>query len=315
MNIEKAIKDYILSLSTSEGRADNTISSYSRDLKKYSLFLKENDINNIEDIKEDIIFDFLDLLNESYSPSSINRIKTSIRNFHRFLNFKYDMKDPSLNISVTHGRKRLPIYATKDEIDRLMSVFNDEDPEDVFEHTILETIYGLGLRVSECCELKTNQVNLRDGFVKVLGKGNKERVIPIPERTKKLMDKYFSNIRFSWQKRNTNRFFINHFGKPIYSEYVEKMLRERINEAGIDKHLTPHKLRHSYATHLLEGGADLRVIQELLGHSDISTTEIYTHVESERLKETYMNAHPFSHENNLGINEHIINNKKNDENR
>jgi site-specific recombinase XerD len=299
MKVEKAIKDYILSLSTSEGRADNTISSYARDLKKYSLFLNENSIDEVEDIKEDQIFDFLDSLSSDYSQSSINRLKTSIRNFHRFLNFKYDMKDPTLNISVTHGRKRLPIYATKDEIDRLMSVFNDEDQKDMFEHTILETIYGLGLRVSECCELRTNQVNLRDGFVKVLGKGNKERVIPIPSRTRKLMDEYFSNIRYSWQKRNTNRFFINRFGKPIYSEYVEEMIRKRVEEAGIDKHLTPHKLRHSYATHLLEGGADLRVIQELLGHSDISTTEIYTHVESERLKDAYMKAHPFSKENKL----------------
>lgn len=299
MKVEKAIKDYILSLSTSEGRADNTISSYARDLKKYSLFLNENMIDDIEEIREDKIFDFLDSISSNYSQSSINRLKTSIRNFHRFLNFKYDLKDPTLNISVTHERKRLPIYATKDEIDRLMSVFNDKDQKDMFEHTILETIYGLGLRVSECCELRTSQVNLRDGFVKVLGKGNKERVIPIPVRTRKLMEEYFSNIRYSWQKKNTNRFFINRFGKPIYSEYVEDMLRKRVEEAGIDKHLTPHKLRHSYATHLLEGGADLRVIQELLGHSDISTTEIYTHVESERLKDAYMKAHPFSKENKL----------------
>ena len=299
MKVEKAIKDYILSLSTSEGRADNTISSYARDLKKYSLFLNENMIDDIEEIREDKIFDFLDSISSNYSQSSINRLKTSIRNFHRFLNFKYDLKDPTLNISVTHERKRLPIYATKDEIDRLMSVFNDKDQKDMFEHTILETIYGLGLRVSECCELRTSQVNLRDGFVKVLGKGNKERVIPIPVRTRKLMEEYFSNTRYSWQKKNTNRFFINRFGKPIYSEYVEDMLRKRVEEAGIDKHLTPHKLRHSYATHLLEGGADLRVIQELLGHSDISTTEIYTHVESERLKDAYMKAHPFSKENKL----------------
>lgn len=299
MKVEKAIEDYILSLSTSEGRADNTISSYARDLKKYSLFLNENMIDDVEEIREDKIFDFLDSISSNYSQSSINRLKTSIRNFHRFLNFKYDLKDPTLNISVTHERKRLPIYATKDEIDRLMSVFNDKDQKDMFEHTILETIYGLGLRVSECCELRTSQVNLRDGFVKVLGKGNKERVIPIPVRTRKLMEEYFSNIRYSWQKKNTNRFFINRFGKPIYSEYVEDMLRKRVEEAGIDKHLTPHKLRHSYATHLLEGGADLRVIQELLGHSDISTTEIYTHVESERLKDAYMKAHPFSKENKL----------------
>ena len=115
------------------------------------------------------------------------------------------------------------------------------------------------------------------------------------------MKRYFSNVRTLWLKKSTNSFYINHLGKPIYREYVEDILRKRIGEAGIDKHITPHKLRHSYATHLLEGGADLRVIQELLGHSDISTTEIYTHVESERLKNTYMKAHPFNKEKGLDI--------------
>ena len=299
MKIEQAIRDYIISLSTSKGMSDNTISSYSRDLNKYKEFLKEDGIEDTNRITEDHIFSFIEDLNKKYSTASINRIKTSIRSFHRFLNFKYDFKDPSLNISVSKGEKRLPIYATKKEIEQLMSVFNDEIPQDLFEHTILETIYGLGLRVSECCNLKTNQVNLNDGFVKILGKGNKERVIPIPDTTKKYMQAYASNVRNLWQKKSTNRFFINHLGKPIYSEYVEKMLRETNIKAGIRKHLTPHKLRHSYATHLLEGGADLRVIQELLGHSDISTTEIYTHVESERLKNTYLNAHPLAKENKL----------------
>ena len=113
------------------------------------------------------------------------------------------------------------------------------------------------------------------------------------------MERYFRTVRPLWQKKATNRFFINRLGKPIYSEYVEKMLRESIIDIDIHKHLTPHKLRHSYATHLLEGGADLRVIQELLGHSDISTTEIYTHVETERLKESYKNAHPLYKERRL----------------
>ncbi|MBR4470567.1 MAG: tyrosine recombinase [Erysipelotrichaceae bacterium] len=297
MKLEQAIRDYIISLSTSKGMSDNTISSYTRDLNKYKEFLKEDGVEDTNKITEDHIFSFIEDLNKEYSTASINRIKTSIRSFHRFLNFKYDFKDPSLNISVSKGEKRLPIYATKKEIEQLMSVFNDEIPQDLFEHTILETIYGLGLRVSECCNLKTNQVNLNDGFVKILGKGNKERVIPIPDTTKKYMQAYASNVRNLWLKKSTNRFFINHLGKPIYSEYVEKMLRETNIKADIRKHLTPHKLRHSYATHLLEGGADLRVIQELLGHSDISTTEIYTHVESERLKNTYLNAHPLAKEN------------------
>lgn len=299
MKIDFAIKDYIISLSTTEGRAQNTIKSYSRDLSLYQTYLNDNNIFDVEKIKDTIIDDFVSKLNKNYSSTSVNRIKTSIRNLHRFLNFKYDLKDPTINLKVSRAEKRLPIYATVDEINLLMSQFDDEVPQDLLDHTILETIYGLGLRVSECCELKTNQVNLNDKFVKVLGKGSKERIVPIPAKTNELMKRYYMNLRPMWLKRSTNNFFINKRGNKIYSEYVEKMLREKNNNVGIKKHITPHKLRHSYATHLLEGGADLRVIQELLGHSDISTTEIYTHVETTRMKQSYLKSHPFANKKSL----------------
>lgn len=299
MIIDLAIKEYIYSLSSSNLKADNTIESYSRDLNYYLKYLKSNNINDTNDISDLIIDEYIVLLNKTYSPATIKRIKTSIRNFHRFLNFKYDVLDPTINLVVSKVDKKLPIYATIEEIDKMMAVFNDEEPRDLFNHCILETIYGLGLRVSECCNLKTNQVNLNDGFVKVLGKGNKERIIPIPNNTLKLMKLYFHNIRPLWLNKANNNFFINRLGKKIYAKYVEIMIKETIIEAGISKDLTPHKLRHSYATHLLEGGADLRAIQELLGHADISTTEIYTHVDSSRLKNTYLKAHPLANSGGL----------------
>ena len=299
MKIDNAIKEYIISLNFAEGRSDNTIYSYQRDLKIYELFLNENNINDIEKIDDLLIDRFVSQINKNYSSASVNRMKTSIRNLHRFLNFKYDISDPTINLTVSKGEKRLPIYATIEEIERIMSVFDDEIPEDLFNHTLLETIYGLGLRVSECVNLKTNQVNLEDGFVKILGKGNKERLMPIPDKTLDIMKRYFQTLRPLWQKKNSNFFFLNKKGNPTYSEYVEKMLRETNIKANIKKHITPHKLRHSYATHLLQGGADLRVIQELLGHSDISTTEIYTHVDSERLKKTYMDNHPLGNKKSL----------------
>lgn len=295
MKIEEAINDYIFALSTSEGKAQKTIVSYKTDLNHYYNYLVSKNIDNVETIKDDDIFGFINCLEKKlYRTKSINRMKVSVRNFHKYLSFKFDIKDPSVNIVVSKGEKRLPLYATKDEIDRLMSIFDDEIPEQLFNHSILECIYGLGLRVSECCGLKTNQVNLDDGFVKILGKGNKERIVPIPHNTLVIMKRYFMNVRPLWIKKSTNSFYINKYGRNLYSEYVERMLKNSIIEARISKNLTPHKLRHSYATHLLEGGADLRAIQELLGHSDISTTEIYTHVESERLKGTYLNAHPLA---------------------
>lgn len=294
MKLDFAIKDYIFTLSTSEGKAKLTVSAYSTDLKYYLDFMNNKGIFEVEDIKDVNIDDYVKTLNNEYKAKSINRKKVSIRNFHKYLNFKYNIKDPSVNVTVSKGEKRLPIYATKIEIDKLMCIFNDEIPEELFNHAILETIYGLGLRVSECCNLKTNQVNIDDGFVKIIGKGNKERVVPIPSNTLDVMKQYFMNVRPIWLKKSSNSFFINNKGRNIYSKYVENMLKNSIIEAGISKNLTPHKLRHSYATHLLEGGADLRVIQELLGHSDISTTEIYTHVDSERLKNSYLDAHPLA---------------------
>lgn len=294
MNIQVAIDDYLFTIEINDGKASKTVISYKRDLTIYHNFLNNLNISDISKIKDSDIKDFITHLNKQYSVASINRIKTSVRNLHKFLNFKYGIKDPSITVQVNKREKRLPIYCTINEINKIMSYFGDK-PKDILDKCILETIYGLGLRVSECCNLKLNQVNLEDGFVKILGKGNKERLIPIPSKTNDLMKQYYKEIRPLWAYNiSVNNFFINDKGKPIYSKYVELMLNKVVNKVGIDKKITPHKLRHSYATHLLEGGADLRSIQELLGHSDISTTEIYTHVDTERLKKTYTSFHPLA---------------------
>jgi len=294
MNLEDIFEDYLFSLNVNEGKALNTVKSYERDLRFYKTYLIKNHINNINDINISIINDYLSQIESHYSITSLNRIKTSIKQFHQYVSFKYDLKDPSINLQVKKTIKRLPIFCTVEEIDKLMNTFNDDDIKDLFDHTLIETIYGLGLRVSECSELKISQVNLEDGFVKILGKGNKERIVPIPKQTKTLMQKYFNEVRPIWQKKVLPYFFINRLGKKIYPKYIESMLKCKVEKANLKKCITPHKLRHSYATHLLENGADLRVIQELLGHSDISTTEIYTHIETERLKENYSKFHPLS---------------------
>ena len=294
MKVIDAINDYLFTAEVNDGKASKTIVSYKRDLTIYNNFLEKNKITEIEKIQDTDIKDFITFLNKDYSVASINRIKTSVRNLHTFLNFKYGFKDPSITVKVNKREKRLPIYCTVDEITQIMNYFKDS-PKDILDKCLLETIYGLGLRVSECTDLKVNQVNLEDGFVKVLGKGNKERVVPIPTKTKELMYKYFTEIRPLWAQNATiNKFFINPKGKSLYPKYVENLLSKIVIDLGLKKNITPHKLRHSYATHLLEGGADLRSIQELLGHSDISTTEIYTHVDTKRLKNTYTSYHPLA---------------------
>lgn len=299
MNLNKAINEYLYQIETYEAKALLTVKAYTRDLKIYEDYLNKHNINNLEDINSDVINDFTAYINDKYANASSNRIKTSIRNLHSFLTNKYDIKNPAINIEVNKKGKRLPIYCTKEEIELIMNQFDDELPNDLFHHTILETLYGLGLRISECCNLLLSQVNLEQGFVTILGKGKKERLIPIPKITLDYMKKYFNNIRPLWQKKKTYYFFINRFSRKVTAKYVEVMIKNVVNQAGINKNITPHKLRHSYATHLLQGGADLRTIQELLGHSDISTTEIYTHVETNRIKDIYLNNHPLAKKGGL----------------
>lgn len=295
MQVKEAIDDYLFTAEVNDGKASKTIVSYKRDLTLYNNFLNKKKIDDIEKITDTDIKDFITFLNKDYSVNSINRIKTSIRNLHKFLNFKYNYKDPSVTVKVNKREKRLPVYCTVDEINQIMNYFKDT-PRDILDKCLLETIYGLGLRVSECTNLRVNQVNLEDGFVKILGKGNKERVIPIPSKTKDLMYKYYTEIRNLWSYNNSsnNKFFINDKGRSLYPKYVENLLSKIVYDLDLKKKITPHKLRHSYATHLLEGGADLRTIQELLGHSDISTTEIYTHIDTKRLKNTYTSYHPLA---------------------
>ncbi len=293
MKLERAFREYLMDLSLGEGKARNTVTNYSRDLRKYQTFLTEEGIEDAGEIDDRLVEDFFFELRDEYADATVNRIKTSVRNFHRYLNYKYDISDPTLNLRVSKGGKRLPVYCTKEEIETIMSSF-DEKPESLLDHAILETIYGLGLRVSECCSLKVSQVNLREGFATILGKGSKERLIPIPKQTMDVMKEYYTSCRPLFAKSPSNSFFLNPKGRQIYPRYVQNMLKSVVGNCGIKKNITPHKLRHSYATHLLEGGADLRSIQELLGHSDISTTEIYTHVESERLKSVYEKAHPMN---------------------
>ncbi len=291
MKLEKLFKEYLVNLRINESKSELTIKNYSSDLDKYLGFLSTEGIEDVEDVKFDLINEFIKNQSTFKASSSVARMASSIRSFHRFISFKYDLKDPTLNLEVKNKSKRLPIFATIDEVDKIMAYFTNEN-QDILNHALLETIYCCGLRVSECTKLTVSQVNLEQKILRVLGKGSKERIIPIPENSLAVIKNYYNNVRPLWLKKRTNLFFINKFGKHITTEYVENMIKFVCEEVGITKKITPHKLRHSFATHLLEGGADLRTIQELLGHSDIRTTEIYTHVQKERLKESYNNFFP-----------------------
>ncbi len=286
MEIDKAIKEYLINIEISEGKSQNTIENYRIDLKKYSEFLSIDGIDDTNFITLDNINSFVQNISKDKKSSSLSRIVSTIKSFHKYLSFRFDVENPSLNISVKNKEKRLPIYATIEEINILMNSFGNSE-KDILNHAILELIYCCGLRVSEACNLLVNQIDLKNKYVRILGKGNKERIIPIPDNSLIILHEYFNIIRPIFLKKKINNFFINEYGRKITSEYVENMLKLTCENLNITKKLTPHKLRHSFATHLLERNADLRSIQELLGHSDIKTTEIYTHVNKRRLIESY----------------------------
>ncbi len=291
MDLEKAYRQYRIEIDSRDPKAARTVKNYLIDVRGYLEFLKEKGFDDIEKVGYRDIESYI-LTLEGYARSSIARKSCAIRSFHKFLDFKYDIFNPAINLEVKKDRKSLPIYCTIEEINRLMDSFNDENPQECFNHALLEFIYACGLRVSECVSLTINKVDLQTNIVRVIGKGNKERIVPIPDESRNILLRYCDTIRPVWNKRNLNLFFLNHFGKHVTTEYIEGVLRYKCKELGFKKHITPHKLRHSFATHLLQGDADLRSIQELLGHSNIETTEIYTHVQENRLKESYAKFHP-----------------------
>ncbi len=292
MKIDKAMSRYLADLTINQGKSPRTIAGYENDLKQYAAFLAEQGIKDTKQIKEDMTEGFILEQSEDKKGTSIGRMAASIRSFHRYLNFLFDENDPSQNLEIHRGEKSLPVYATINQIRTLMDSFDDSDPRQLFQHALLEMIYACGLRISEACDLTMNRVDLDTGFVRVLGKGNKERIVPLPKGSAEVISKYCFTVRPVFMKRKSNLFFVNRFGRKVTRESVEKLLREKCAALGFQEHITPHKLRHSYATHLLQGGADLRSIQEMLGHSDIRTTEIYTHVASRQMIDSYRKCHP-----------------------
>lgn len=301
MRLEDAGKEYLMHLTIQKGKSQHTVTSYKEDLKQYFAWLEKHHVSDTKDITESLIQSFIVEQSAYKASSSMVRMAASIRSFHQDMAFMYNETDPSLNIEVHKSTKKLPVYCTVEEITRLMNSFDDTDPVQYLNHAILEMIYACGLRVSEAVSLTLNRVDLDTGTVRVLGKGDKERVVPVPRGSIPFLKQYRDVIRPGFIHQKTNLFFINRYGRKITPKYVEILLHDKCIELGFKKHITPHKLRHSYATHMLQGGADLRSIQEILGHANIQTTEIYTHVQNKQMFEAYEKYHPGELDNDLKL--------------
>lgn len=293
MKFDQAYREFETYLTFNENKSARTIKNYCHDLQRYFQFLHEKGIEDTEKIICSVISDYVVHLKSLLAAPSIKRVCSSIKAFHRYMSFKYDCEDPSLNLEAPRQVKALPVYCTEEEIKQIMDSFSETD-KDILFHAIFELLYGCGLRISECLDATTSQINLQEGFMRVMGKGKKERIVPIPTFSLPIIKHYFYDVRPYWASNKERLFFVGEKGKRIRCETVEIMLKYVCHQVGIKKAITPHKLRHSFAAHLLANGADLRVIQELLGHSNISTTEIYTHIETKRLIEGYQSFHPMA---------------------
>ena len=289
--LSELIMEFLRYLLIDKGYSNNTIESYKRDLEKFLEFNKDKNINTInnEDLKEYIKY----LKEENLNEKSIARNISSLKSFYKFLVIsKYINNNPSDALFLPKLKKSLPSILTEDEVFKLLDI-KLTDNFSYRNKAMLELMYASGLRVSELINLKLQDIDLRGDVIRTFGKGSKERVIPIGDYAKEYLEKYIYEYRGSMLKKVNNEYlFLNNHGMQMTRQGFFKIIKKIAKEKGINKELSPHTLRHSFASHLLKYGADLRTIQELLGHSDISTTQIYTHITNEELKKNYEDFHP-----------------------
>jgi integrase/recombinase XerD len=278
--------------------AQNTFVSYEFDLARYREFLLRSDVESADKVKEDDISGFIKFLHShNLAPRSIARSISAIRGFHRFLVGEDEAQDdPTQNVESVRRTKNLPDVLSVHQIDQIFDQPDIRNPLGIRDRAILETLYATGMRVSELVDLKQSSFLVDENLVLVFGKGSKERLVPIGRSASKWIKRYQKESRPLYAKKgkSLDSIFLNARGTRMTRQAIWVIIRKYSSAARIRKQVHPHTLRHSFATHLLEGGADLRAVQEMLGHADISTTQIYTHVDREYLKEVHRTFHPRS---------------------
>lgn len=292
-----ALDDYLHFLRVERQLADNTLTSYERDLKSYIQYMRGvEQLERLGKIERVHILNHLRHLQEMAKTSrTVARHISSIRSFHQFLiREKRSDSDPTVHLEMPQMDKKLPNILSIEEIDALLNSPDTSKASGLRDRAMLELLYASGMRVSECINLDMEDVHLTMGFVRCIGKGGKERIIPLGRAALEANRQYIESGRLTLRNpsEKTDALFINQRGKRLTRQGFWKLLKQHAQKAGIQKELTPHTLRHSFATHLIENGADLRAVQEMLGHADISTTQIYTHVSKTRLKDVYSQFHP-----------------------
>jgi len=293
--MKKVLEEFFHHLSVERGLAKNSLEAYGHDLKRYLHFLRARGISTWKRVGREEVIAFLSLLKaQGFSSRTISRNTTSLRIFHQYLVSEGNLsRDPTLYLDSPKIWKRLPSVLSQEEVEVLLESIDTNSPLGIRDRAALELLYAAGLRVSELLTLKVENIFLEEGFVRCMGKGGKERLVPIGRKAREWVSRYLGLIRpLLTKERRTDVFLLNARGSSLSRMGFWKILDRYVRKAGIKRKVSPHTLRHSFATHLLEGGADLRSVQEMLGHTDISTTQVYTHVDREYLKEVHRTYHP-----------------------
>lgn len=294
--MKQFLDEYLAVLKLERNLSANTISSYQNDISKFLEFMKDHQIDDLDKINARFLVRFFSVLNDlGIASSSTARYMSSLKGFFNYLlKNEYIHKNPTETLISTKISRKLPEVLTIEEIDQIFECPDISSKLGLRDRALLEVFYSSGLRVSELISLKISDLYLEEEIIRVFGKGSKERIVPIGSSAVHWLNEYmkFSRPLLSKRLKSENVIFLNSLGSKLSRMGLWKIVRKYCDEAGIKKEVHPHTFRHSFATHLLEGGADLRAVQEMLGHADISTTQIYTHINRDYIKEVHRNFHP-----------------------
>ena len=293
--MQKYVNEYKYYVQGDLRLSENSVVSYKNDIIQYIEYLEKKGINDPNDIKiEDLRSYLRTLKNKQIAPSSQLRKLSAIKSFHKFLFIeKYTEHNIAKAIDSPKQVKKVPVIFSIEEIQKLLDSLNQNNPIEARDKAMIELAYAGGLRVSELCNLKLGDIHLDMQYVQVYGKGNKERIVPIGEKAIDSINYYIKNARPLLVKKHTDVLFLSAIkGQAMSRQAFDEILKEKAKNCGINKPISPHKLRHSFASHLLKNDVDLRIIQELLGHESISTTERYIHIKNEDMNQKYMEMHP-----------------------
>lgn len=304
-DFEKCLDRFLEHISLSRTGSSDTQDAYRRDVERFLTYLRDHDIRSFSKVGKDDIADYITQLRDGeitgkpLSSASFARNLSSLKSFWKYLNLSEGVvNNPVRLFHGSNQRRKLPEYLTFDQMETMLESFDLNDPVGIRNRCIIEVMYACGLRVSECASLMIDHINLRERYLTVLGKESKERMIPFYPRCQQLIAYYLKESRpvFMQGKEEHGILFVNQKGRGITSRSIQNICEQAGIDANLDVHVHPHMIRHSFATHLLDNGADLRVVQELLGHENMSTTQIYTHVTQDRLQKVVDEAHPHAHE-------------------